>query len=156
MHVEVRAHTERNAVGRARRLMKIAATERAGFTLVELMIVVGIVSMLAAIAIPSFVRARTQSQAKACINNLRQIDNASQEWALDNRQAPTATVAFTDIQSYLKNAVTCPAAGDGGTFANSYTLTTISNKPTCQVLPAAHFLTPDGSPWGGPPVQPIP
>jgi prepilin-type N-terminal cleavage/methylation domain-containing protein len=133
--------------------MKIAASQRAGFTLVELMIVVGIISMLAAIAIPSFVRARGQSQTNACINNLRQIDDASQEWALDNRQSPTATVSFTDIQPYLKNAVTCPAAGDSGTFANSYTLTTVSNKPACQVLPKAHLLPADGSP---PHVQPVP
>jgi hypothetical protein len=84
--------------------------------------------------------------SQACINNLRQIDDASQEWALDNRQAPTATVSFTDIQPYLKNAVTCPAAGDSGTFANSYTLTTVSNKPACNLLPATHMLSADGSP----------
>ena len=126
--------------------MKIATFQRAGFTLVELMIVVGIISMLAAIAIPSFVRARGQSQTNACINNLRQIDAASQEWALDNRQAPTATVSFTDIQPYLKNAVICPAAGDSGTFANSYTLTTVSNKPTCNRFSTTHLLSADGSP----------
>ena len=74
---------------------------------------------MAAIAIPNFVRARTQSQKNACINNLRQIDGAVQTWALENKAAATATVAFTDISSYLKNAVICPAGGT--TFSDSYT-----------------------------------
>lgn len=91
--------------------MKLAKSTRAGFTLVEIMIVVAIITLLAVIAIPNFVRARTQSQLQACINNLRQIDDASQEWALDNHQMATATVSFTDIQPYLKGAILCPAAG---------------------------------------------
>jgi len=135
--------------------MNIAALGKAGFTLVELMIVVAIIGMLATIAVPSFVRARTQSQTNACINNLRQIDDATQEWALDDHQKATATVSFTDIQSYLKNSVTCPSAGDVGTFASSYTLTTVSNKPTCNYFPATHILAADGG--GSPPhLQPTP
>ncbi|HVM49249.1 MAG TPA: type II secretion system protein [Candidatus Acidoferrum sp.] len=124
--------------------MKALAIRRAGFTLVEIMIVVAIISMLAAIAIPNFVRARSQSQTNACINNLRQIDDATQEWALDTLQYPTATVTFDAIRPYLKNQVTCPSAGDSGTFASSYTLTTVSNKPTCNYFPATHMLQPDG------------
>ena len=124
-----------------------------GFTLVELMIVGGISGLLAAIAIPCFVRARTQSQTQACINNLRQIDDADQEWALDNRKEATASVAFTDIQSYLKGAVICPSAGSDATFADSYTLTTVSNKPVCNVVPTTHVLPPDSSqPGHAPPI----
>jgi prepilin-type N-terminal cleavage/methylation domain-containing protein len=128
-----------------RQLMTIASPNKAAFTLVELMIVVAMIGLLAAIAVPGFVRARTQSQTNACINNLRQIDDAAQQWALDNRQAANATVAFTDIQSYLKGGIVCPSAGPATTFADSYTLTTVSNKPACNVVPAAHLLPPDAS-----------
>ena len=109
--------------------MKNRTSSNKGFTLVEIMIVVAIIGLLAAIAIPNFVRARTQSQKNACINNLRQIDSAVQTWALENKQAATATPAFTDISSYLKNAVVCPSGGT--TFSDSYTLNGVTNKPTC-------------------------
>jgi prepilin-type N-terminal cleavage/methylation domain-containing protein len=134
--------------------VRIVAPQGAGFTLVELMIVVAVIAMLGALAIPSLVRARTQSQTNACINNLRQIDDASQEWALDTLKAATATVAFSDIQSYLKNAVVCPTGGNGATFDSSYTLSTVSNKPVCNYLPATHKLAPDGD--SVPHVQPAP
>ena len=136
--------------------MKTAAQGKAGFTLVELMIVVAVIGMLASIAIPSFVRARTVSQTNACINNLQQIDDATQECALDNHLAPMATVAFTDFRPYLKNSVTCPSAGDIGTFASSYTLTTVSNKPTCNYYPTTHLLAADGGGSGPPHAMPAP
>src|SRR5438445_13329061 len=58
-----------------------------------------------------FRSARTTSQQNACINNLRQIDGAIQQWALENKKDSSATVAYTDISGYLKNAVTCPSGG---------------------------------------------
>ena len=109
--------------------MKNNTSRKAGFTLVEIMIVVAIIGLLAAIAIPNFVRARTQSQKNACINNLRQIDGAVQQWALENKAAATATPGFTDIKDYLKNQVVCPSGGTS--FGNSYTLNGVTNKPTC-------------------------
>ena len=123
--------------------MKNRTSRKSGFTLVEIMIVVAIIGLLAAIAIPNFVRARTQSQKNACINNLRQIDGATQTWALEAKQAANAPVTYSDIQPYLKNAVICPSGGT--TFADSYTLTQVTNKPTCQLLPGTgnHALPDD-------------
>src|SRR5271168_956910 len=82
-------------------VMKNKVSRKAGFTLVEIMIVVAIIGLLAAIAIPNFVRARTTSQMNACINNLRLIDSAKQQWALEQRQTSTATMSGTDLQPYL-------------------------------------------------------
>lgn len=118
--------------------MKIRDTRAAGFTLVEIMIVVAIVGLLAAIAIPNFVRARTTSQMNACINNLRQIDGAIQQWALEYKKSSSSPVAYTDISDYMKNSVTCPSGGT--TFANSYTIVDPSTVPVCQKVAATHKL----------------
>src|SRR5438445_8235237 len=88
-----------------------------------------------------FRSARTTSQQNACINNLRQIDGAIQQWALENKKDSAATVAYTDISGYLKNAVTCPSGGT--TFADSYTVVDVKTKPVCQKIPATHVLPTD-------------
>ena len=128
--------------------MKVKTASKSGFTLVEIMIVVAIIGLLAAIAIPNFVRARASSQANACINNLRQIDGATQQWALENKAGPSASVSFNLIKPYLKNAVTCPSGGSTATFATSYSISTVTNKPSCQIganYTPAHVLPQDTS-----------
>src|SRR3979490_513895 len=112
--------------------MKINTTKKSGFTLVEIMIVVAIIGLLAAIAIPNFVRARTTSQANACINNLRQMDGAVQHYALDNKQPSTASYPLRRLKPYIKldsnsNIPGCPA---GGTYTQG---STVTNPPTCSL-----------------------
>jgi prepilin-type N-terminal cleavage/methylation domain-containing protein len=123
--------------------MKTRKLSNKGFTLVEIMIVVAIIGLLAAIAIPNFVRARQTSQANACINNMRQVDGAKQQWALETRQATNATPSYAAISPYLRNAVTCPSGGSTATFASSYTMGNVSEKPVCLILPGTHFLPTD-------------
>jgi prepilin-type N-terminal cleavage/methylation domain-containing protein len=123
--------------------MKNSTSRKSGFTLVEIMIVVAIIGLLAAIAIPNFVRARTQSQKNACINNLRQIDGAVQQWALENKQASTVSAVAGDVLPYLKSSVMCPSGGT--TFADSYSLGTVSAKPSCKKVTDTHVLPTDTS-----------
>src|SRR5689334_18070307 len=113
--------------------MRIKANRKSGFTLVEIMIVVAIIGLLAAIAIPNFVRARTTSQKNACINNLRQIDGSIQQWALENQQAGNATVTQNDLLPYLKSSV-WPSEPAGG----AYTISTASAAPSCNLSSLGH------------------
>ena len=113
--------------------MNINKTNRkAGFTLVEIMIVVAIIGLLAAIAIPNFVKARTTAQKNACINNLRQIDGAKEQWALEKKQAPGAAIDQGEVDGYIKGGTPkCPASG-------TYTYGAVDAPPTCNV--ADHVL----------------
>ena len=108
----------------------------------EIMIVVAIIGLLAAIAIPNFVRARQTSQTNVCINNLRQIDNAKQQWALENGKTTSETpgwagAAPSAIESYLGrgnagslNVVYCPIDPDK-TAQTSYSMRPVGEPPQC-------------------------
>ena len=103
-------------------------TQRKGFTLVEIMIVVAIIALLAAIAIPSFMKSRADSRAAACVNNLRLIDHAKQQLATANQtMANSVTPAFSDLVPYIKGMTSAgPVCREGGT----YSVNAITSNPT--------------------------
>jgi len=111
---------------------------RHGFTLVEIMIVVLIIGILLAIAVPNFIRARETSRTKSCVANLKQIDAATEQWAMDNKKTngdtvPLGTLTNGGLTGYLKSNPPCPS---GGTYSDPVT---VGTAPTC-TIGAPHIL----------------
>jgi len=116
--------------------MKINRIRKAGFTLVEIMIVVAIIALLAAIAIPNFVKARTASQKTACIANMKQMDGAKATWAMEMKQSSSATPANSDLFGatlYIREQPGCPGGG-------TYSLNAVDTKPSCTLSTEGHTL----------------
>ncbi|HPP75075.1 MAG TPA: prepilin-type N-terminal cleavage/methylation domain-containing protein, partial [Armatimonadota bacterium] len=102
---------------------------KGGFTLIEIMIVVLIIGFLLAIAIPNFMKARETSRAKSCQGNLRQIETAKEQWAMDTKAASTASPDASDlVDEYMKGTPdTLPDCPSGG----KYTIGTLQVRPSC-------------------------
>jgi prepilin-type N-terminal cleavage/methylation domain-containing protein len=111
-------------------------TQRLGFTLVEMMIVIAIVGVLAAIAVPNYLRYSTESRKNTCINNLKQIHLAIQEWAIEQKKGPSSTVEFNDIRPFLKDSLSCPSGGRA--FTDSYSISTVAAEAACLRSPETH------------------
>ena len=102
---------------------------RAGFTLVEIMIVVAIIALLAAIAVPGFLRARKRSQASRILNDLRLIDSAVDQYAIETNKASGAAVNTTDWTNYMKKGTVVYNTG-ADIFGNAYGPQTVDSLPS--------------------------
>jgi prepilin-type N-terminal cleavage/methylation domain-containing protein len=110
-------------------MLKKFKTKRGGFTLVEIMIVVAIIALLAAIAVPGFLRARKRSQASKIINDLRLIDAAVDQYAIETTKKTGDPVAVADWTNYLKKDTNLYATAKD-LFGDDYGVQTVDQHPS--------------------------
>ena len=110
--------------------MQTESHSRSAFTLVEIMIVVGIIALLAAMAIPNFVKARLTAQKNGCVNTLKLIDSAKEQWVFENKKSQGDSTAGSEvaINGFMKGAAVCPGGG-------VYTYNSVGTSPTCSLGP---------------------
>ena len=107
--------------------MNIAKSVKRAFTLVEIMIVVLIIGILLAVAVPNFMTARETSRSKSCSANLHQVESAKEQYTMDNRLADgTAVSGLSSLSDYIKKTPQCPSGG-------TYTVGAIGTDPSCSV-----------------------
>jgi prepilin-type N-terminal cleavage/methylation domain-containing protein len=114
--------------------MKTLPRSRAGFSLLEIMIVVGVVALLAVLAVPNAMKSRLNASRQICISTLRQIESAKEQWAIENKKTASDTPMDADLfglDKYLKFKPRCP---EGGT----YTIGSNSQRPICNI--AGHTI----------------
>ncbi len=108
-------------------MLRAARLARRGFTLVEIMIVVLIIGILLGIAVPSWMKIRQTTRIKACHENLRLVDNAKQQWAMDQGKEATDIADSTELApEYIKEFPTCPEGG-------AYTIGPHSTPSSCSI-----------------------
>ncbi len=126
-------------------MIKPCYENKKGFTLLEMIIVASIILVLVGIAIPNFVKALANTRAKTCIDNLRQIALAKQQWALENNKGSADSPQAADLNTYIKGGtgtgttIYCPL-DTTKTFSTSYTINDMSTNPACLKSPATHNL----------------
>jgi prepilin-type N-terminal cleavage/methylation domain-containing protein len=99
--------------------------DRKGFTLVEMMIVVAVIAVLVAIAVPNYMQARESAATRACISNLRQIEQAKEQFAMEAAKKDGDTAEWSDlVPAYIKTQPSCP-------FGADYTIGVIGTRATC-------------------------
>ena len=111
-------------------------TKRGGFTLVEIMIVVAIIALLAAIAVPNFLRSRRRAQATQVLQDLRMIDAAIDQYAIENNKSGGASVSWDDVRTYLKAGSRLETSGGNDVIGNAITIPAVDTAPK---VPVATF-----------------
>jgi prepilin-type N-terminal cleavage/methylation domain-containing protein len=109
-------------------LQKLQSKRTKGFTLVEIMIVVAIIALLAAIAVPNFLRARKRSQATRVLEDLRELDNAIDQYAIETGKTTGFTPDFSDLKNYIKAGTVLYETGKD-IFGDDYTGFTVDSVP---------------------------
>jgi prepilin-type N-terminal cleavage/methylation domain-containing protein len=112
-------------------------SKRGGFTLVEIMIVVAIIALLAAIAVPNFLRARKRSQATRVLEDLRELDHAVDQYAIETGKTSGNHPDFADLKSYIKAGTSLYETGKD-MFGNDYGPFTVDSTP---IVPGSPFET---------------
>lgn len=116
--------------------------KKKGMTLVEIILVSGITALLIAIAIPNIITMRERVRRDMCINNLRQIKLAKEQWALENNKDSSDEPSSDDISTYIKDgadSLKCPN-DSSSTFGTSYTIENIGSDPQCKISSSTHHL----------------
>jgi prepilin-type N-terminal cleavage/methylation domain-containing protein len=117
---------------------KLTTNRRGGFTLVEIMIVVAIIALLAAIAVPGFLRARKRSQASKIINDLRMIDSAMDQYAIETTKKSGDPIAVADWTNYIKKDTNLYATGKD-LFGEDYGPQTVDTIPKVPAVSKANL-----------------
>ena len=116
-----------------------------GFTIVELMIIVAILTLLVAIAVPNFIRARKRAQATRTLNDLRMVDAAIDRYAIDTNKSRLAPVTFSDIRQYIKPGTLLYETGPADVLGNDIVITTVDAIP--KVAPTTYATLSDVAPF---------
>lgn len=129
--------------GEVNQMIRKIRNDRSAFTLVEIMIVVAIIGLLAALAVPGFVKARKQSQGRRILNDCRQMDAAIDQWALETGQTDGASVNTTGAATYLKTTWKTTDL-----LANSFTVNTVGTGQILISTATKSSLAGVGIDWG--------
>lgn len=116
--------------------------DNAGFTIVEMMVVAAIIAILCAIAIPNFMKIRTNTYRDVCITNLRRIAAAKEHWSMETGAADADTPTALQLDPYIGDSTAsliCPL-DTSKTFSTSYIVNAISTNPACNISPGSHVL----------------